>query len=199
MSDRVVIKVGGSLLAEPGAIRQIADWLAVTARSEQTRMLIAGGGETVDAIRRIDAANPLSPAAAHWAAIAVMDANALLLADLLLTDGPANFEIADQIPSTAGDSIFQCGRLLREVEPSADGEQLTIGWQTTSDAIAARLAVISGARLVLLKHSLLATYDSLAEAAAAGVIDPETPRIAASLASTRLIGVVSPGLTVAQA
>jgi aspartokinase-like uncharacterized kinase len=192
MSDRVVIKIGGSLLAEPGAMKRVADWLAMTATPHETRLLIAGGGETVEAIRCIDAANPLSPAAAHWAAIAVMDANALLLADWL-----PNFEFQNQIPATAGDWILRCGGLLREVEPHATGECLRVGWETTSDAIAARIAVLWDARLVLLKHSLLATYDSLDDAAKAGVIDPETPRIAASLGSVQLLGVVQPGLEIA--
>jgi len=191
MSDRVVIKIGGSLLAEPGAIKHIADWLAVTARPGQTRILIAGGGEAVEAIRRIDAASPVSPAAAHWAAIAVMDANALLLADLL---GAPNLEVQSQLPTTAGDWILQCGDLLRKIERHAAGERLSIGWQTTSDAIAARIAVLFDARLVLLKHSLGKAYESLREAAAAGVIDAETPRIAASLASVRFLGVIQPGL-----
>lgn len=190
MNDRVVIKVGGSLLAEPGAMRRIADWLAVTARPGNTRILIPGGGAAVDALRRIDAANPLSPAAGHWAAIAVMDAGALLLADWL-----PNFEVGDQIPAGAGDWILRCGRLLREEEPHAGGQRLRVGWQTTSDAIAARVAVLGEARLVLLKHTLKKTYASLPEAAADGVVDPETPRIAASLASTRLLGVMSPGLS----
>lgn len=192
MSDRVIIKVGGSLLAEPGAMKRVAEWLAVTAKPSQTRLLIAGGGEAVEAIRHIDAASPLSPAAAHWAAIAVMDANALLLADRLL-----NFEIQDQLPSAAGDWILRCGGLLHEVEPHAPGERLRIGWETTSDAIAARIAVLWNARLVLLKHSLLATYGSLDETAKAGVVDPETPRIAASLVSVELLGVVQPGLETA--
>jgi aspartokinase-like uncharacterized kinase len=192
MSDRVVIKVGGSLLAEPGAMKTVAEWLAVTAQAGQTRLLIAGGGKTVEAIRRIDAANPLSPAAAHWAAIAVMDANTLLLADWL-----PNFEIQDQLPTTAGDGILRCGGLLRAVEPHCVGERLRVGWETTSDAIAARVAVLWDARLVLLKHSLLATYSSLGEAAAEGVIDPETPRIAASLESVQLLGVVQPALGIA--
>lgn len=194
MSDRVVIKVGGSLLAEPGAMNRVAEWLAMTAEPQQTRLLITGGGETVEAIRRIDAANPLLPAAAHWAAIAVMDANALLLSDWL-----PNFEIQDEIPTTAGDWVLRCGGLLREVEPHAPGERLRVGWETTSDAIAARIAVLWDARLVLLKHSLLATYSTLSEAAAAGVIDPETPRIAASLSSVQLLGVVQPGLEIAPA
>ncbi len=191
MNGRVVIKVGGSLLAEPGVMRRVADWLAMTARPGQMRMLIAGGGESVEAIRRIDAANPLSPTAAHWAAVAVMDANALLLADWL-----PNFEIRDQYPVVAGDYLLQCGRVLREVEPHADGERLRIGWETTSDAIAARIAFLWDADLMLLKHSLLATYGDLPTAAADGVVDIEAPRVGAAVASTQLIGVVNPGLAV---
>ncbi len=190
MSERVVIKVGGSLLAEPGAITQVADWLAVTARPGQTRVLISGGGAAVDALRRVDSANPLSAAAAHWAAITVMDAGALLLADWL-----PNFKVQDRVPAEPGDWVLQCGRMLREDEPHAAGERITIGWQTTSDAIAARVAVLSEARLVLLKHTLTRAYGSLSEAQTDGVVDPETPRIGAALRSPTLLGVMSPGLS----
>ena len=190
--DHLVMKVGGSLLAEPGAMRRVADWLPLTARPGQTRILIAGGGESVEAVRRIDAANALSAEAAHWAAIAMMDANAFLLADWF-----PSFRIHDQIPTKAGDWILQCGRHLREIEPHASGERLRIGWQTTSDSIAARVAVQHAAGLILLKHTLARPYASLSQALLAGAVDPETPRIAASLASVRLVGVVSPGLDVA--
>jgi aspartokinase-like uncharacterized kinase len=161
----------------------------MTARPGQTRVLICGGGGAVDALRRIDAANPVSAEAAHWAAIAMMDAGALLLSDWL-----PNFEVRDRVPTEPGDWILQCGRLLREDEPYASGERLAIGWQTTSDAIAARIAVLTEADLLLLKHTLKRTYDSLPEAVAEGVIDAETPRVAASLASARLLGVISPCL-----
>ena len=194
MNDRVVIKIGGSLLAEARAIDRVGEWLAATAKPRQTRVLIAGGGEAVDAIRRIDAANPLSPEAAHWAAIAVMDANAILVSGSLPN---LRYRVIDQIPPSEGDWMLLCSGLLRNVEPHIAGERLRVGWETTSDAIAARIAVLWDARLVLLKHSLLATYTSLEEAAAAGVIDPETPRIADSLKSVELLGVVQPGLEIA--
>lgn len=189
MNDRIVIKIGGSLLAEPGVMRPIADWLTDTAQPGQSRLLVAGGGGPVEGLRRIDVANPLAPETAHWAAVEIMDAHAALLADWL----PA-VRVTDRAEAVAGDWSVRCGRFLREVEHSAPGEKLRIGWKTTSDAIAARLAVCLEADLLIVKHTLKKTYGSLADAATDGVIDPETPRIGASLASIRLLGAVAPGL-----
>ncbi|TWT96090.1 Amino acid kinase family protein [Botrimarina colliarenosi] len=189
MAERLVIKIGGSLLAEPGAMGRVAEWLAATTRPDQTRLLLAGGGAAVDGLRRIDAANPLSAEATHWGAIALMDANAALLADWI-----PSARLTERIPVSDGDWALRSGRWLREQEPSADGERLRIGWRTTSDAIAARIAACWDARLIFLKHTLREAYASLDEAAADGVVDPETPRLAAGLRSVTLLGAVSSGL-----
>lgn len=184
-SNVTVVKVGGSLFAEPGAVGLLGEWLDATRVPGACRLLIAGGGPSVDALRVIDRANPLSDEAAHWAAIHVMDANAALLADWLpgatLTDWP-NGE--------PGDWSLACGRWLREAEPSAPGERLRVDWRTTSDAIAARVAVATAADLVVVKHTLEKTYTGLTDAAADGVLDPETPRIARGLRSVELVGLV---------
>lgn len=191
MSDFVVIKVGGSLLSEPGALIWVRDWLNATRREGETRLLLAGGGAAVDALRLIDAANCLSADAAHWTAIRIMDAHTRLLTEWLPT-----LRITTALPAAGpsnGDFAFLCEPFLRDIEPRQDGERLKISWKSTSDAIAARLAEVVGARLVLLKHTLEATYPTLSDASTAGVIDAETPRHAASLSQFDLIGVIYPG------
>lgn len=189
MIDTEVIKVGGSLLSEPGAMAAVRKWLEATRRPDPVRVLVAGGGEAVEALRRVDGANPLGYSAAHWAAIEIMDAHAGLLADWF----PGTVVVND-LPQAAGDYVLRPSRWLRDVEPGLAGERLAIGWETTSDAIAARIAVALGARLVLLKHTLAGTYDTLEAAAAAGVVDGQTPRIAGAARATGLLGVVRPGL-----
>jgi 5-(aminomethyl)-3-furanmethanol phosphate kinase len=193
MIDGVVIKVGGSLFSEPGAMSAVREWLAATRRPDQMRLLVAGGGQAAESLRRVDRANPLGDAVAHWAAVEMMDTHAGLLAEWF--PGTA---LVDDFPGGPGDHAFRPWRWLREAEPGLGGERLTVGWQTTSDAIAARVAVALGAGLVLLKHTLAATYDTLAAAAEAGIIDPETPRIAGSLKEASLLGVVRPGLRAAE-
>ncbi len=185
-----VIKIGGSLLAEPGTMRRVADWLAATRRRGATRLLIAGGGPVVEGLREIDAANGLPVEASHWAAVRLMDSNTRLLAEW----APGIEEIDSIQPLLPGDKAFVCQAWLHEEEPSQPGVGLATGWRTTSDSIAARLAEVTGARLTLLKHSISGTYDTPEAAADAGVVDAELPRHAAGLAGFRLVGVIRPGL-----
>lgn len=189
MTDTVVVKVGGSLLGEPGAMAEVARWLDATRCEGQRRVLVAGGGAAVEALREVDRANPLVAAASHWAAIEIMDAHAGLLADWFPGTAPV-----DEIPSLPGDYALRPGRWLREVEPLVPGERLAMGWQTTSDAIAARVAAALGSPLVLLKHTMVKAYDSLAAAAADGLVDPEAPRIGKALREVRVLGAIWPGL-----
>ena len=184
-----VIKIGGSLHAEPGAMESVRDWLNTTRSPATTRLLLCGGGPVVEGLRRVDEANPLSAEAAHWAAVRMMDANTRLLADWL-----PGTEVVESLALVGpGDRGFVCHGWLREAEPNRHGERLRTGWQTTSDSIAARIAAVAGARLTLLKHSLEATYGSPAEAAAAGVVDAEFARHAAGVKDLRLVGVIRPG------
>lgn len=152
--DRVVIKVGGSLLAKPRLPVALQNWLEKDplVKDKLQRIFLVGGGEGADAIRAIDAANPLPPEVAHWAAIDVMDQNARLLASwretATLTKSFSRLQKAIQ-----GDWIFAPSRFLSEEEPSLPGIRLPVGWEVTSDSIAARLATLLGASLVLLKSS----------------------------------------------
>lgn len=194
MKQPIVIKVGGSLLTEPGTMGRVAEWLAATKEPDQTRLLVAGGGAAVKALRTIDAANPLPDAVSHAAAIEIMDASTRLLAswfpEVTTTDSIA--EIEKNLPGK--EWAFCCSEWLRQTEPTLPGERLATGWQTTSDAIAGRLAMAFGARLVLLKHTLERGYDTLDEAAGDGVVDSQVARITMRLNSIELIGVVHPGL-----
>lgn len=192
MSERLVIKIGGSLLAEPGVMAKVADWLQRTKRTDQTRVLIAGGGRAVDALREIDAANPLPADASHGAAIRMMDASTRLLTEWI--PGSSVAESLEKIEQGGpGDWIFPCFRWLEVCEPFLPGEKLSVGWQTTSDSIAARMAAVFESRLVVLKHTIERTYVDIAEAAESGVIDPELPRIASQGVGVELVGFVRPG------
>jgi len=182
-----VVKIGGSLLAEPGAMARVAEWLDATRRPGETRLLVAGGGPVVDGLRAIDRANPLDEAASHGAAVRLMDANTRLapawLAGVVLAATPRA-----ALDAGGGDHAVLVETWLRDTEPAAPGERLAVGWQTTSDAIAARLAVCFGARLTLLKHPAVGVYDDLLAAEAAGVVDPECPRVGRGLTKVRVLG-----------
>lgn len=167
---RVVVKLGGSLLTQSNLSTRIEQWLDQQDSSTQ-HIFIIGGGEAVDAIRLIDASNPLPEESTHWTAIATMDLNANLFCNWL-PRWPIIGEYHKLVRVNDSKIIFRVESFLREQEPNLPGTLLPIGWQTTSDAIAARIAECLSAELVLLKSiEIKEPYDwqSLSEA---GVIDP---------------------------
>jgi aspartokinase-like uncharacterized kinase len=141
----VVIKVGGSLLVREALSERLASWLA-NHPSDSRRVLIVGGGAQVDALREQHARGDLTDDQAHWAAIDVMDANAKQLAAAMHL--PLGIDLSN-LPS--GDSVLAPGTYFRTRSPKLPGIALPVGWQVTSDSIAARVAALLSARLVLLK------------------------------------------------
>jgi aspartokinase-like uncharacterized kinase len=132
-----ILKVGGSLLAS-------SDWPAALAEltSQIDRpLLVVGGGGIVDGLRAIDAANPRPPQLMHELAIKAMSLTARLVANALglpvvscprvLT--PAVLDIADWLANA-------------ERPPT-----IPVGWEVTSDSLAAVAAVASGRSLILAK------------------------------------------------
>jgi len=149
-----VVKLGGSLLSAATTPALLNDWLERAGRTHpgEHRILIVGGGEPVDWLRRVDRQNPLGDTTAHWAAIALMDANAQVAAGwrpgAILTN---DWHKLQQRGGAPGETIFAAGPFLRNCEPLSPGTTLPVGWQVTSDCIAARVAVLLDARLTLLK------------------------------------------------
>lgn len=176
-----VIKIGGSLLSEPGSMERIAEWLASTSCPNECRVFLAGGGATVEGLRTVDAANPLPAERSHWAAIALMDLNAQLLAEWL-----PQLTFTTELPSGPGDWSLAAGAWMLAEEPELPGERLEVGWQTTSDSISARIAEVMGANLLVVKHSLEGTYATTKAAAEAGLIDPRMPVHAANLGAIQV-------------
>jgi aspartokinase-like uncharacterized kinase len=189
--QRRVVKVGGSLLPHPALASVLTQWL-----EQQVPMinaLVVGGGIWADEVRALDAGGRLPPATAHWLAIRTMKLTSWLLCQLLpqaaLIDQLAALDhavdgrdLGFNVPR-----IFDCESFLREVEPQLPGCPLPVGWQVTSDSIAARLAVaIQASELVLLKSTAPPVGD-LDQAAQLGLVDSYFPRAAAPLARVRWV------------
>src|SRR5690606_33918929 len=78
--------------------------------------------------------------------------------------------------------LFDPRRFLETVEPHLPGEALPIGWQTTSDSIAARVArVLTAGELVLLKSAPPDARWWPSTAAERGYVDKHFPVAAAGL------------------
>jgi aspartokinase-like uncharacterized kinase len=137
-----VLKVGGSLGRRPAALRRLMRALAGLART-RVLLVVPGGGEFADQVRRADRRLALGGAAAHWMAILAMDQYAYVLARL-----------AGRAAVVRGRREVRAGR-LNVLAPSSwllREDPLPRSWEVTSDSIGAWVArAMSARRLVLVK------------------------------------------------
>jgi aspartokinase-like uncharacterized kinase len=146
VADLSVIKVGGGLSRQPGALDEVCSALQELSQRHPI-LVVPGGGPFADTVRTFEERITLSPAASHWMAILAMDQYAYVLADRIaggvIVDEPGDVRevlSARQIP------IIAPARWMR----SADA--LPHSWEVTSDSIAAFVAgALGAARLALIK------------------------------------------------
>lgn len=168
MSELTVVKVGGSLYDLPDLGERLYRWLGSVGGGPM--LLVPGGGAAADAVRDLDRAHGLGEEEAHWLALRALALNAHFLQALLhqatIVTRPGGEELA--ILDALGFALADEG------QPGC----LPHCWAVTSDAIAARAAVVGGARrLVLLKSMTVPVTLAWDEAAARGFVDPWLPRV----------------------
>ena len=175
-----VVKVGGSLLGWKDLPTALAKWLAQ--QSPAVNVLIAGGGEFAEAIRRADAAYGLGEEAAHWLCVDVLSVTARLLGAIVNVHVVTH---AQELPPLApAVCIFDPTPFLRNLEPLRFSESLPHTWAVTSDSIAARIAEsLRASELVLLKSCL--------PGAGAGYVDDYFPVAATRLPHIRCVNLRS--------
>lgn len=167
----LVVKVGGSLI-ESG---RLADTLALLARARRGLVLVPGGGPFADAVRAAQAEQGLDDATAHRMAILAMHQSALMMAGLC-GRLVAVETLAEMRRTVASGRI----PVWLPLALSARDRSIPADWSITSDGLAARLAERLGVREVaLLKSCLVVPGRSAEELAAAGIVDPLFPGIAA--------------------
>ena len=164
-----VLKLGGSLLDLPdlsGRLQTVFNKL-----DGDRSLLICGGGEAADIVRRWHDRFGLSEERSHWLALEAIRLNQRLLLDLLpkleLVSNRAAAESTwqrDRIP------LLDLAEFMRTEEASLDvHEWLPHTWEVTSDSLAARVAGVLGARrLVLFKSTEVPGPTALA----GEVVDP---------------------------
>jgi aspartokinase-like uncharacterized kinase len=141
-----VVKVGGSLYDLPDLQDRLCRWLAQQA--DDSVILVPGGGATADVVRRFDAIHGLGQERAHWLALRALALNAMFLAELL----PNTPVIGHPSHAAQGGSILDPHAFAVLDERQNPTCCLPHAWEATSDAIAARAAIVGGAaRLILLK------------------------------------------------
>ncbi len=164
----VVLKCGGSLLRTPAGVPVIRRAVDELLRGESV-LIVVGGGEVADLVRRWSQWWQLSEEAAHWLAVEAMRFNTQILA---AAAAPATWPLATALEEVAsGEHAVMLAdpvALLRESEECL-GIRLPTSWDVTSDSIALLIAAACGARrLVLLKRRVAG---SIAEAAREGIVD----------------------------
>ncbi len=163
------MKVGGSLYDLPDLGPRLRDWLARLGCREV--VLVPGGGAAADVVRDLDRAHGLGEETAHWLALRAVSLNARFLASLL----PSAVVSADL---DAWPGLWAGGTVpvldAHAFAAADDGRPgcLPHHWGATSDAVAARLAVVVGAaRLVLLKSVTVPDGTDWARASRRGIVD----------------------------
>lgn len=136
-----IIKLGGSLLVMPDWPTRVAELVRDRAAIRPV-LIVVGGGAIVDGLRAIDAAAPQDAALVHELAIGLMGTTARLVADALAAP-----LVTDQAEASA--AVLDVPRWL-----SCDDRLrgLPVGWNVTSDSIAASIAAATHADLLLAKR-----------------------------------------------
>lgn len=180
----VIIKVGGSLFDLPdlaGRLARLLDCL------ENVRpVIVCGGGQAVDLVRRWDQTHQLGDKAAHWLAIQSLVLNDQLLCRLL----PDARIVSSQAEATTvwqerGIPILKSYAYLQQTS-APQIEQLPESWDVTSDSIAAWVAITWPAdELILVKSVALRKQTSLSELVKTGLVDSYLPKLVESLPQLR--------------
>lgn len=174
-------KVGGSLLDLPDLAQRL---LHLKRNNSGACVLVCGGGPAVDPIRAASAAGAIDDRTAHFLAIDAMSLNSRLVSSLLNAANADVFALTSDFHDVRrrlelGDSvIFDPAEDLRQDA----GRTLPIGWQVSSDSIAAWAALRLGmTRLVLFKSVGDDAPLDPVEARSRGWVDDYFPQIAAGL------------------
>jgi aspartokinase-like uncharacterized kinase len=182
LADRIVVRVGGSLLGDTGPLLpdRLIDRLTQLTRRHQV-VVVAGGGRRVDQIRREHAQGRLTDTQAHWQSVAQMDANARLLGQHLSHAQHVD-SLAEILASQASLWTLGVSTDLR-LDPS-----FPVGWEVTSDSIAGWVALrLSASRLILAKSVGQDGPFDVRKAQELGWVDDYFPRMAQSLAEAGIL------------
>ena len=163
-----VVKVGGSLYDLPDLPRRLRAFVATL--GDLDWLLVPGGGAAADVIRDFDRLHDLGPERSHWLALRACQVNAYVLLDLL-----PECRLVATPEGHRGPGVLDPFRFVE----SDDGRPgcLPHTWDSTSDSVAARAAVVAGGELVLLKSVTIPAALSWELAAELGYVDRVLPEV----------------------
>jgi len=149
--NAAVVKVGGSLATCPQKLRNLC--LKISEISKEHKLIVVpGGGEFADVVRRLDKRFHLSCNTSHRMAILGMDQYGMLLSNLIPSSiTTSKFEEIKYFLDMDKLPIFLPSNLLLQEDP------LENSWAVTSDSIAVYLA----GRLKVTKVLLVTDVDGI--------------------------------------
>ncbi|TWT66428.1 amino acid kinase family protein [Allorhodopirellula solitaria] len=192
MQQPRVIKIGGSLLTLPHLKEQFRAWCQDN--PHPLTWVIVGGGEMVDAVRRIDQAKRLPEAFAHWLSIDLLQHTARLAHEIL--DDVVLCETLDEVEQAAVKSTAANARPVTAIVQvgvffwrGAGNMGLPASWDVTSDALAAAFARMRGAEELVLMKSCGPPCDAsqFDQLAACGYVDPCFAGLAGEIERVRFV------------
>ena len=140
MSIKQVVKIGGSLF--PNYAIDLAKKLKNT-----NPLIVLGGGEFANLIRKYDSEINFSQETNHWTAIDCMDIIAKLVNDKVESTKLAySIDEAIAISNEGFTPIFVVSKFLREDDP------FECSWDVTSDSIAAYISHLLNANLLIVTN-----------------------------------------------
>jgi aspartokinase-like uncharacterized kinase len=166
-----VVKVGGSLFDMPDLAIRLREWLVAELNSGFGVLLVPGGGFTADVVRTLDRCHGLGEEKAHWLALHALSLNAHFLASLLPFGRTIEDENYCQRVWVEGDTPILDAYAFACADEERPGH-LPHSWAVTSDALAARVAiVVQASELVLLKSTTIPPGVDWIEAGRRGLVD----------------------------
>ena len=138
-----VLKIGGSLLEDPSTLVGLCKTIGQMAKAHRI-VVIPGGGEFADLIRKIDENYKLSNTVIHKMAILAMDQYGLLLSNLI-PNSYFSYSLEKICKSRKGIlPIFLPSKLMFQEDP------LPHSWDVTSDTIAGYIAKLLNSKKLIL-------------------------------------------------
>jgi aspartokinase-like uncharacterized kinase len=168
----LVAKVGGSLLTWPGLPEALRRWLDTQA--DRRVVLVSGGGRAADFVRELDRLHSLGEESSHTLALRSLDLSAHALAAIVPGLVVVEDTAAMEESWTAGGVPVLAPRRTLDAD---DPHTLEHSWRVTTDAIAARLAILFGAELILLKSAPIPPGLDRTGAAHVGLVDEAFPEV----------------------